>query len=77
MTTNMGIMNIELDCDITPRTCENFLELCEKGYYNNVKFHRLIKNFMVRLVKKQIASRRGSRWHRSRWEIILWGIVHG
>jgi len=31
-----------------PKTCENFLALCEKGYYRNVIFHRLIKNFMAR-----------------------------
>mmetsp|Transcript_30121 Transcript_30121/g.57842 ORF Transcript_30121/g.57842 Transcript_30121/m.57842 type:complete len:606 (+) Transcript_30121:83-1900(+) len=45
--TNMGDINLELHCDITPRTCENFLGLCETGYYNNVKFHRSIKNFMI------------------------------
>lgn len=32
-----------------PKTCENFLGLCAKGYYNGVIFHRLIRNFMVLL----------------------------
>jgi len=26
-----------------PRTCRNFLELSRRGYYDNVKFHRIIK----------------------------------
>ncbi|CAI9758484.1 unnamed protein product [Fraxinus pennsylvanica] len=42
-----GDLNIELHCDITPRTCENFITLCECGYYNGVAFHRNIRNFML------------------------------
>ena len=30
-----------------PKTCENFILLAEKGYYNGTKFHRSIRNFMV------------------------------
>ncbi|KAB2051917.1 hypothetical protein ES319_A12G085100v1 [Gossypium barbadense] len=36
-----------LHCDITPRTCENFLTFCDQGYYNGVAFHRNIRNFMI------------------------------
>ncbi|KAA8531568.1 hypothetical protein F0562_006277 [Nyssa sinensis] len=28
-------------------TCENFITLCERGYYNGVAFHRNIRNFMI------------------------------
>ncbi|XP_021751391.1 peptidyl-prolyl cis-trans isomerase CYP65-like [Chenopodium quinoa] len=45
--TSHGDLNIELHCDIAPRTCENFITLCEKGYYNGVIFHRNIRNFMI------------------------------
>lgn len=45
--TNMGDLNIELHCESAPRTCENFITLAEKGYYDGVKFHRSIKNFML------------------------------
>ncbi|GKU94899.1 hypothetical protein SLEP1_g8323 [Rubroshorea leprosula] len=45
--TTHGDLNIELHCDITPRTCENFITLCERGYYNGVIFHRNIRNFMI------------------------------
>uniref|UniRef100_A9RWP7 Peptidylprolyl isomerase n=1 Tax=Physcomitrium patens TaxID=3218 RepID=A9RWP7_PHYPA len=47
MHTSLGDLNIELHCDITPRACENFITLCERGYYDNVIFHRSIKNFMI------------------------------
>ncbi|GAA0166091.1 chaperone [Lithospermum erythrorhizon] len=45
--TSHGDLNIELHCDITPRACENFITLCERGYYNGVAFHRNIRNFMI------------------------------
>lgn len=45
--TTHGDLNIELHCDITPRACENFITLCEQGYYNGVAFHRNIRNFMI------------------------------
>lgn len=45
--TNMGAMDIELQCDIVPRTAMNFLLLAEKGEYAGSKFHRSIPNFMI------------------------------
>ncbi|EFN51543.1 hypothetical protein CHLNCDRAFT_49208 [Chlorella variabilis] len=45
--TTLGDLNLELHCDICPRTCENFMALAESGYYNNTSFHRSIKNFMI------------------------------
>ncbi|KAL1196475.1 Peptidyl-prolyl cis-trans isomerase CYP65 [Cardamine amara subsp. amara] len=45
--TTHGDLNIELHCDIAPRACENFITLCERGYYNGVPFHRSIRNFMI------------------------------
>jgi peptidyl-prolyl cis-trans isomerase-like protein 2 len=47
LVTNFGRINIELFCNEVPRTCENFLKHCLQKYYNNTKFHRLVKNFMV------------------------------
>ncbi|GFP90289.1 peptidyl-prolyl cis-trans isomerase cyp65 [Phtheirospermum japonicum] len=47
LQTTHGDLNIELHCDITPRTCENFVTLCQRGYYNGVAFHRNIRNFMI------------------------------
>ena len=45
--TNMGTIEIELFVDKTPKTVENFVGLAEKGYYNGVVFHRIIKKFMI------------------------------
>ncbi|CAI5443542.1 unnamed protein product [Caenorhabditis angaria] len=47
IVTNFGPLNLELYCQKVPKTCENFISLCSRGYYNNTKFHRLIKNFML------------------------------
>lgn len=49
MHTNLGDLNLELHCDLVPKTCENFLALCEGGYYTGTKFHRSIKNFMIQV----------------------------
>lgn len=45
--TNMGTFEIELYPDLAPKTVENFAGLAEKGYYNGVIFHRIIKNFVI------------------------------
>lgn len=47
LITNLGQLNLELHSDIVPKTCENFLKHCDNGYYDNTKFHRSIRNFMV------------------------------
>ena len=42
-----GRVIIELNVSIVPKTCNNFLTLCEKKAYKNTKFHRVIKDFMI------------------------------
>lgn len=37
---------VELYTAHAPKTCENFLKLSQRGYYNNVLIHRIIRNFM-------------------------------
>jgi|GEM_PF-953730 len=46
-TTNKGTFEIELFRDQTPKTVENFVTLSQKGFYNETKFHRIIKGFMI------------------------------
>ncbi|XP_076351800.1 peptidyl-prolyl cis-trans isomerase-like 1 Cypl isoform X2 [Tachypleus tridentatus] len=43
----MGVMTIELYWNEAFNTCRNFAELSRRGYYNDVKFHRIIPNFMI------------------------------
>jgi len=45
--TNQGDITIKLFPDIAPKTCENFTGLIEKGYYDGIIFHRVIKDFMI------------------------------
>ncbi|KAK3765469.1 hypothetical protein RRG08_017144 [Elysia crispata] len=45
--TSMGTFVVELYWKHTPRTCRNFAELARRGYYNGIKFHRIIKDFMI------------------------------
>ncbi len=40
-------MNVELFPDIAPNTVDNFISLVQKGFYNGVVFHRVIKGFML------------------------------
>lgn len=43
----MGQFVLELYWKHAPNTCRNFAELARRGYYNNTKFHRIIKDFMI------------------------------
>jgi peptidyl-prolyl cis-trans isomerase B (cyclophilin B) len=45
--TNRGTIRLELHADKTPKTVANFETLAGKGFYNGLKFHRVIPDFMV------------------------------
>ena len=45
--TNKGDMVAELYADETPKTVQNFVKLINEGFYDSMKFHRVISNFMV------------------------------
>ena len=45
--TNKGPINIKLFADQTPVTCGNFVNLAKREYYNGLKFHRVIADFMI------------------------------
>ncbi len=47
MKTNKGTIMIELFQTDAPNTVANFTKLINDGYYNGLKFHRVIKDFMV------------------------------
>lgn len=44
--TNYGDIKVKLYNE-TPLHRDNFIKLVEEGYYNNLTFHRIIKNFMI------------------------------
>jgi cyclophilin family peptidyl-prolyl cis-trans isomerase len=45
--TAKGVMIAELYDNETPITVDNFKSLINKGFYNELKFHRVIPNFMI------------------------------
>ncbi|WP_019988560.1 peptidylprolyl isomerase [Rudanella lutea] len=47
MRTDKGTMIIEFFEKDAPGTVANFVKLAESGFYNGVKFHRVIPNFMI------------------------------
>ena len=47
LKTNKGEITIELFADKAPNTVANFKKLAESGFYDGVKFHRVIKGFMI------------------------------
>lgn len=47
LKTNKGDIKIELFMDTAPVTAGNFLKLANENFYDNTKFHRVIKDFMI------------------------------
>ena len=47
LKTTQGDIKLRLFPKIAPKACENFVKLVEKGYYNGIIFHRVIKDFMI------------------------------
>jgi len=45
--TNKGDIHLKLHDDKTPVTVANFVNLAQRGYYDGLKFHRVIDNFMI------------------------------
>ncbi|MGL4367296.1 MAG: peptidylprolyl isomerase [Brevinemataceae bacterium] len=45
--TSEGTVQAELFQDKAPITVSNFISLVEKGYYDGIIFHRVIKDFMI------------------------------
>ncbi|MES2985809.1 MAG: peptidylprolyl isomerase [Patescibacteria group bacterium] len=60
--TSRGSIDLELFEEIAPNTVANFIKLAKEGFYNGVKFHRVIKGFMIQggdpLSKEEAESHR-------------------
>ena len=42
-----GTIEVELNKDAAPITVDNFVKLVNKGFYNGLTFHRIIRGFMI------------------------------
>lgn len=47
LETSQGVIEIKLIPKVAPNACDNFIRLAQKGYYNGVILHRVIKGFMI------------------------------
>ncbi|MCL5123649.1 MAG: peptidylprolyl isomerase [Deltaproteobacteria bacterium] len=45
--TNKGEINLNLFDKLVPITVANFVNLAKRGFYNGLKFHRVIEEFMI------------------------------
>ncbi len=47
IVTKRGTIRLELHADKTPKTVANFEKLAKQGFYDGLKFHRVIPDFMI------------------------------
>jgi len=47
LTTNHGVITLELDAEKAPKSVANFIAYVEAGHYDNTIFHRVIDGFMI------------------------------
>jgi peptidyl-prolyl cis-trans isomerase B (cyclophilin B) len=47
LSTNKGEIRIQLHDDKVPKTVANFEKLAKDGFYDGLKFHRVIEDFMI------------------------------
>ena len=45
--TNRGDITVKLHDDEAPKTVANFTKLAKDGFYDGLKFHRVIEDFMI------------------------------
>jgi peptidyl-prolyl cis-trans isomerase B (cyclophilin B) len=45
--TSRGLIKLKLHADKAPKTVANFEKLAKQGFYNGLKFHRVIADFMI------------------------------
>ena len=45
--TNKGDISLKLFDDLAPVTVANFVNLAQRGFYDGLKFHRVIADFMI------------------------------
>jgi peptidyl-prolyl cis-trans isomerase B (cyclophilin B) len=47
ISTSKGDIVVKLEAGYAPMTVNNFVFLARQGFYNGVKFHRVISNFVI------------------------------
>lgn len=60
---NGDVMKAELYPEVAPNTVNNFLSLVNKGFYDGLIFHRVIRGFMIQGGCPQGTGMGGPGWH--------------
>jgi len=47
VTTDRGVIVMDLDPQLAPKTVENFVGLAQQGYYDGLTFHRVVPDFVI------------------------------
>ena len=47
ITTDQGIITVQLDGVHAPESTWNFISLAKSGYFNSIRFHRVVPNFVI------------------------------
>ncbi|MCL7031892.1 hypothetical protein MKW94_001038 [Papaver nudicaule] len=47
LNTSKGLITVELYKDASPEIVDRFLDLCQKGHFKGMAFHRVIKNYVI------------------------------
>ncbi|MGN0262225.1 MAG: peptidylprolyl isomerase [Eggerthellaceae bacterium] len=47
ITTSKGVIRVKLAGNDAPIHVGNFVELAQKGFYDNLKFHRYVEDFVI------------------------------
>lgn len=47
LNTSKGFITVELYKEASPEIVDSFLDLCQKGHFKGMLFHRVIKNYVI------------------------------
>ncbi|XP_059625574.1 peptidyl-prolyl cis-trans isomerase CYP21-4-like [Cornus florida] len=47
LETSKGLITVELYKEVSPEVVDEFIDLCQKGHFKGMPFHRVIKNFVI------------------------------
>lgn len=64
ITTNQGVIELELFADQMPVTTGNFIKLANEDFYDGTKFHRVIDGFMIQGGDPNTKSANEAGWGR-------------
>src|SRR5437764_12723103 len=65
LSTSQGTIEVELYHSLTPKTVENFVNLANSGFYNNLFWHRINADFVIQTGDP---NTKNGGVHRTTWE---------